>query len=198
MKHFNLMLIAPLLITMPVSAFAQTTTWKVDKAHTSVKFEVEHLTVSLVAGQFLDFDGAMVSDKSDFTDAKIDFTVQTKSVFTNVEMRDQDLRSPRFLDVDKYPRMTFKSTAFEKRSQGKYVLTGYLTIKDVTKQVNFDVKYFNTVLDPWGNTRTGFRAMLTINRFDYHISYKEYFGNNVLDIAPDVQLMIDTELTRNK
>jgi len=198
MKRFYLLLIAALFITMPVSVFAQTTTWKVDKAHTSVKFEVEHLTVSMVAGQFLDFDGTMVSDKSDFTDAKIDFTVQTKSVNTNVDMRDQDLRSPRFFEVEKYPQMTFKSTSFEKRSKGKYILTGYLTIKDVTKLVKFDVTNRNTVIDPWGNTRTGFRAKLTINRFDYHINYKQPFGKNTLDVAPEVKIIIDTELTKNK
>jgi polyisoprenoid-binding protein YceI len=198
MKRFPLLLIAALFIAMPLSASAQTAIWKVDKAHTSVKFEVEHLTVSLVAGQFLDFDGAMISDKSDFTDAKIDFTVQTKSVNTNVEKRDQHLRSPDFFDVEKYPQMSFKNIAFKKDSEGRYVLAGDLTIKDVTKPVVFDVTYWNTVLDPWGNTRTGFRAKLKINRFDYHINYRQPFGKNALDVAPEANIIIDTELTKNK
>jgi polyisoprenoid-binding protein YceI len=189
---------AVLFITTPFQVFAQSTTWKMDKAHTSVKFEVEHLTVSFVFGQFMEFDGIAVSDKSDFTDAKVDFTVQTKTVNTNVEMRDQDLRSPRFLDVDQYPQMKFKSKAVEKLSKGKYILTGYLTIKDVTKLVNFDVTYKGTVMDPWGNTRAGCRAILVINRFDYNVNYKVKFGNNALDVAPEVKIIIDTEFTKNK
>jgi polyisoprenoid-binding protein YceI len=198
MKKFYLVLMAALFITMPFQVFAQSTTWKMDKAHTSVKFEVEHLTVSFVFGQFMEFDGIAVSDKSDFTDAKVDFTVQTKTVNTNVEMRDQDLRSPRFLDVDKYPQMKFKSKAVKKLSKEKYILTGYLTIKDVTKLVNFDVTYKGTVIDPWGNTRAGCRAVLVINRFDYNVYYKEKFGNNAWAVAPEVKIIIDTEFTKNK
>jgi polyisoprenoid-binding protein YceI len=198
MKKFYLVLMAVLFITIPFQVFAQTTTWKMDKAHTSVKFEVEHLTVSFVFGQFMEFDGIAVSDKSDFTDAKVDFTVGTKTVNTNVEMRDQDLRSPRFLDVDQYPQMKFKSKSVEKLSQEKYILTGYLTIKDVTKLVNFDVTYKGTVIDPWGNTRAGCRAVLVINRFDYNVNYKVKFGNNALDVAPEVKIIIDTEFTKNK
>jgi polyisoprenoid-binding protein YceI len=64
--------------------------------------------------------------------------------------------------------------------------------------VKFDVTYHATIKDPWGNTRTGFRAELTINRFDYHISYDEKFGNNVLHVASDVKIIIDTELTKTK
>ena len=198
MKKFYLVLMAVLFITIPFQVFAQSTTWKMDKAHTSVKFEVEHLTVSFVFGQFMEFDGIAVSDKSDFTDAKVDFTVQTKTVNTNVEMRDQDLRSPRFLDVDQYPQMKFKSRAVKKLSQEKYILTGYLTIKDVTKLVNFDVTYKGTVIDPWGNTRAGCRAVLVINRFDYNVYYKEKFGNNAWAVAPEVKIIIDTEFTKNK
>jgi polyisoprenoid-binding protein YceI len=198
MKKFYLLLMAVLFITTPFQVFAQSTTWKMDKAHTSVKFEAEHLTVSFVFGQFMEFDGSAVSDKSDFTDAKVDFTVQTKTVNTNVEMRDQDLRSTRFLDVEQYPQMKFKSKAVKKLSKGKYVLAGYLTIKDVTKLVNFDVTYKGTVTDPWGNTRAGCRAILVINRFDYNVNYKVKFGNNALDVAPEVKIIIDTEFTKNK
>jgi len=183
---------------MTVPVLAQTTIWKVDKVHASVKFEVEHLTIAIVAGQFIEFDGSMLSDKIDFTDAIINFTVQTKTIDTNVEMRDQDLRSSKFFDVEKYPEMRLRSTAIEKSSNGKYVLAGDLTIKDVTNPVKFDVTYRNTVTDPWGNTRTGFRATLMIDRFDYHISFNETFGSNTLIIAPVVKIIVDAELTKSK
>jgi len=187
-----------LLFIPAIYLSAQTAKWTSDKAHTTAKFEVQHLGISIIAGQFMAYEGTMAADKEDFSDAKINFTVQTKSVNTNVDMRDQDLRSARFFDVDRYPQMTFKSTAFEQQGSGKYLLTGYLTIKDVTKLVKFDVAYHATINDPWGNTRTGFRAELTINRFDYHISYDEKSANNVLHVAPDVKIIIDTELTKTK
>jgi polyisoprenoid-binding protein YceI len=185
-----------LAVVLPLQMFAQTTKWTCDKAHTSVKFEVQHLGIAIVAGQFMEFDGSMLSDKADFTDAKINCSVQTKSVNTNVEMRDKDLRSDNFFSVEKFPQMTFKGTALEKRSNGKYILTGYLTIKDVTKLVHIGLMYHATIKDPWGKTRTGFRAELTINRFDYHILYGETFGNHVLDIAPEVKIIIDIELIK--
>jgi polyisoprenoid-binding protein YceI len=187
-----------LLFIPAIYLSAQTIKWTNDKNHTSVKFEVRHLGISIVAGQFMEFEGSMVSDKEDFSDAKINFTIQTKSVNTNVEMRDNDLRSDHFFDAIKYPEMTFKSTGFMKQSDSTYTLSGYLTIKDVTKLVTFHVIYRNTITDPWGNTRTGFRAELTINRFDYHINDKETFGNNILHIAPDVKIIIDTELIKTK
>ena len=191
---FFIVLVVVLTMHLP----AQTAKWTIDKAHTSVKFEAQHLGISIVAGQFMEFDGTMVADKVDFTDAKINFTVQTKSVNTNVDMRDQDLRSARFFDAEHYPQMSFKSTTFERQGNGKYVLQGYLTIKDVTKLVTFSITYRTTIKDPWGNTRTGFRAELTIDRFAYHISFAETFGNNVLHVAPDVKIILDTELTRAK
>ena len=187
-----------LLFIPAINLPAQATKWTSDKAHTSAKFEVQHLGISIIAGQFMEFDGTMAADKDDFTDAKINFTVQTKSVNTNVDMRDQDLRTARFFDVEHFPQMTFKSTAFEPQGNGKYVLSGYLTIKDVTMLVKFVVAYHATIKDPWGNTRTGFRAELTINRFDYHISYDEKSAENVLHVAPDVKIIIDTELTKTK
>lgn len=185
-----------LVIVLTTHLSAETTKWAIDKAHTSVKFEAQHLGISIVAGQFREFDGTMVTNRDDFTDAKIDFTIQTKSVNTNVDMRDQDLRSAHFFDVEHYPQMSFKSTTFELQSNGKYVLSGYLAIKDVTKLVKFAATYRTTIKDPWGNTRTGFRAELTIDRFAYHILYGATFGNNVLHVAPDVKIIIDTELTR--
>lgn len=144
------------------------------------------------------FAGSMLSDKDDFTDAKIEFTVQTNSVNTNVEMRDDHLRSEQFFDVKKYPQMSFKSTKFGKQRDGTSILSGDLTIKDVTKSVNFIVTVHPIIIDPWGNTRAGFRAELTINRFDYHIRYDETFGDNVLHVAPEVKINIDTELTKAK
>ena len=177
---------------------AQSAKWTVDTMHTSVKFLASHLGVSLIAGQFTKFEGSMIADKTDFTNAKIDFVVQIKSVNTNVPMRDDDLRSANFFDADKYPEMVFKSISFKKLTAKNYLLSGNLTIKDVTKRVTFKVIANPIIKDPWGNTRTGFHAALTINRFDFHINQKEKFDNNKLQIASEINILIDTEFTKDK
>ncbi len=197
-NNFAKRLLISLLIIFPGHLSAQTTRWVNDTLHTSVRFEAQHLGVALVAGQFMKFEGGMFSDKADFTDAKVDFTIQVKSINTNVEMRDNDLRSEQFFDAERYPLITFKSVSVKKLKKGSYILSGRLTVKDVTKPVDWKVTHTNTITDPWGNIRTGFRAELTINRFDYHISYDETFGDHILHVAPDVKIIVDTEMIKNK
>ncbi|WP_413998591.1 YceI family protein [Flavobacterium sp. W1B] len=193
-----LFLIAVFVFQSPTSVIAQKTKWTVDSLHTSVKFSAKHLGLSLVAGQFTSFEGSMMADKLDFTDAKFDFVVTTNSINTNVAKRDEDLRSANFFEVNKYPQMTFKSTGIRKLKGENYLLTGILTIKDVSKTVTLKTVFHKAITDPWGNTRTGLRAVLTINRFDYHINQKETFGNNQLQIASDIQIFIDMELIKDR
>lgn len=191
-------LIVALILVSSTNIVAQKANWTVDPSHTSVKFLAKHLGLSLVAGQFTDFKGSVLTDKTDFTDAKFDFVVQTNSVTTNVAMRDEDLRSAHFFEVAKYPTMTFKSTGLKKLKGDNYLLTGNLTIKDVTKKVVFKTVIHKAIADPWGNTRAGLHATLTINRFDYHIDQSESFGNKQLHIAPDIQIFIDMEFIKDK
>jgi len=192
------LLLTFLLVIFPVLLSAQTARWVNDTLHTSVRFEAQHLGVAIVAGQFMKFEGGMFSDKDDFTDAKVDFTIQTKSINTNVEMRDNDLRSQRFFDAERYPLITFKSVSVKKLKKGSYILSGRLTVKDVTRTVDWKVAHTKKITDPWGNIRTGFRAELTFNRFDYHINYDETFGDHILHVAPDVKIIVDTEMLKSK
>ncbi|MEJ7679922.1 MAG: YceI family protein [Segetibacter sp.] len=113
--------------------------WSVDKAHSGVKFTVTHLVVSEVEGSFKLFDGSMETSKPDFSDAKINFTVDVNSVNTDNDMRDKHLKSDEFFGAEKFPQMRFVSTAFKPVGDNKYKLEGNLAIKDVTKPVIFDV-----------------------------------------------------------
>jgi polyisoprenoid-binding protein YceI len=177
---------------------AKSAKWTADTMYTSMKFLASHLVVSLIAGQFTKFEESIIADKTDFTDCKINFILQIKSVNTNVPMRDDDLRSANFFVADKYPEMVFKSISFKRLTGKNYLLTGDLTIKDVTKKVTFTVITNSIIKDPWSNTRTGFHATLTINHFDFYINQKEKFGNNKLQIAPEINILIDTEFTKDK
>src|SRR5690606_12517230 len=144
------------------------TTWDIDKSHSKVKFGVTHMMISETTGEFKVFDGKFTASKEDFSDPTIDFTVDVSSVNTDDEKRDAHLRSEDFFNVEKYPKMTFKSKSFKKVDEKKYKLIGDLTIRDVTKQVEFDVVYNGTVKSPWGSTVSGFKLNGKINRIDYN------------------------------
>src|SRR4029077_12015930 len=137
-----------------------------DKPHTNVKFSVSHLVISDVEGTFKTFDGTMEASKPDFSDAKINFTVEVSSISTDNDQRDNHLKSDDFLNAAKYPQMKFTSTSFTPQGDNKYKLAGNLTIRDVTKPVTFDVKYGGTVT-AMGGTHAGFKATTKIDRFDY-------------------------------
>ncbi|MCG2419188.1 YceI family protein [Aequorivita sp. F47161] len=160
--------VAILLLT--VSSFAQTQ-WKVDPYHSSLNFNISHSGISIVNGKFLDYTGTLTTNGEALTDARFNFTVNVESINTNVEKRDNHLRSADFFEVEKYPKMTFKSTKILATGKpNEYLLYGKLTIKDVTKDVIFNVHYGGTVKSEQGE-KLGMKAETTINRFDYNIDF---------------------------
>ncbi len=148
----------------------ETITWKVDKSHSSVKFDITHLVVSEVEGRFKMYDGSMVADKADFSDAKISFSIDVNSIDTDNENRDKHLKSDDFFNAEQFPAIKFESTSFKPLGGNKYSLTGNLTVRDVTKPVTFDVTY-GGMANAMGKTKVGFKAKTTINRFDYNLKW---------------------------
>lgn len=158
------------MMIFSVNAFAQTQ-WKVDPYHSSLNFNISHSGISIVNGKFLEYTGNLTTNGDALSDASFDFTVKVNSINTSVENRDNHLRSPDFFEVEKYPNMTFKSTKILATGKpNEYLLYGKLTIKDVTKDVIFDVHYGGTVTSDQGQ-KLGLKATTTINRFDYNINY---------------------------
>jgi len=190
-----------ILITAAILAqgvlFAQTK-WNADVVHSSVKFTVEHLVISEVEGSFKTFSGTMTADKSDFQGAAIDFTVDVNSISTDNNMRDTHLKSDDFFNVQKYPKMTFKSTSFKKVAGNKYTLTGNLTLRDVTKSVKFDVTYGGTAKDGYGNTKAGFKATAVINRFDYGLKWNNLTEAGGMTVGKDITIDLRLEFAQAK
>jgi polyisoprenoid-binding protein YceI len=176
---------------MVVPAVAQIQGWSIDSAHSSAQFAVRHMGISTVRGAFTKVSGSVQYDPADPTKTTIDSTIDASSVDTRVEMRDNDLRSPNFFDVAKFPSLTFKSKRVETVGSGKLKVTGDLMIHGITKEVVLNVDGPSTaVKDPRGNLHIGAGASTTINRKDFGVN-----GAGPI-VGDDVTITIDLELTR--
>lgn len=157
-------------LLLSVSAIAQTT-WVEDPMHSKLGFTVTHLGIADVPGYFDDYDVTITSSKPDFSDAVVELTADIKSINTQVEQRDNHLRSADFFDAEKYPTMTFKSTAIKKLKNGNYELTGDLTIHGTTKQVKVNMLHRGTTENPNadGAPVAGIQITGTIKRSDFGV-----------------------------
>lgn len=179
------------LFFLTVSSYSQTQ-WKVDPYHSSLNFDISHSGISMVNGKFLEYEGNLTTDGAALNDAYFDFTVKIESINTNVDDRDNHLRSADFFDAEKYPEMIFKSTkisATEKSDQ--YLLQGQLTIKGVTKDVVFNVYYGGKAKSKQGE-KLGMKAETTINRFDFNIDYDP----TAAGIGKEVSIVIHLQFTK--
>lgn len=171
-----------------MNAMAQKTTWTNDKMHSKLTFTVTHLGISDISGLFKDFTVTAITGKEDFSDASFTMTANVASINTEVEPRDNHLKSPDFFDVAKFPTMTYKSTSIKKISADKYALTGDLTIHGVTKSVTMELVYRGTVANPMSKKSTaGFQLTGEINRSDFGIGEKfpSAMVSNVVTIKAD-------------
>lgn len=172
--------------------------WTVDNVHSSVKFSVPHLVISEVEGSFKKFEGSFTSSKPDFTDAAINFNVEVASVNTDNEMRDNHLKGDDFFNAAEYPNMTFKSTSFKKVSGNNYVLSGILTIRNVSKPVKFNVVFGGVAKDGYGNTKSGFKATTKINRFDYNLKWNKVMEAGGATVGKDITIELKLEFAKDK
>lgn len=172
------------------------TQWGLDAAHSKITFNVSHMMISETEGYFKTFSGQLTAPKEDFSDASIDFTIDVASINTDNEARDKHLRSDDFFNVDKFPKMVFKSTSFKKIDGNKYKLSGNLTIRDVTKPVAFEVTYNGTVVSPYKQTVAGFKFMGSINRFDYNLKWNTKMDSGSLVVGETVNIIGNIELVK--
>lgn len=189
--------VAVALALAAVSAFAAET-YVVDKAHSEAKFEVSHL-VSRVSGKFNDVSGKITGDPADAAGSSVEFTIKAASIDTGNEGRDKHLRTPDFFDTDKFPEITFKSTAIKPTAKKNlYEVTGDLTMRGVTKRVTLPVEFRGFGKDPSGNTRAGFTAKTTLNRKDYGINWNRTFDEGGVVLGDDVDVVVNIEAPKQK
>jgi len=189
MSRFVLTLVTAL--AMAATAAAQAGTWQIDPNHTAAQFSVRHLGLSTVRGAFTKVSGTAKYDPADPSKDFLEVTIDANSVDTRVEMRDNDLRSPRFFDVQKFPTITFHSKAAKAAGAGKMKITGDLTIHGVTKEVVLDVDGPTApIKDPMGSgQRMGASATTKINRQDFGIVTMPGGIGDEITITIDVELV---------
>ena len=189
--------LAAAALTAPTLALAST--WEIDPAHTSAQFAVRHLVISTVRGQLGKVSGVVQLDEGDLTKSSVQATIDTKGIDTREAKRDEHLRGPDFLDVAKYPTITFKSTKVEKLTDDKYKVTGDLTIRGVTKPVVLEVGGSPTPLkDPFGNVKLGGVATTRFNRKDFGVSWSKTLDGGGMMVGDDVDVTIDVEVTKKQ
>lgn len=170
-------------------------TWNIDVGHSEIGFVVKHLMISKVRGTFKTFTGSLITENDDFSDAKINFEADTISVDTNNTQRDEHIRSADFFDVAQFPKLTFTSSSFSKKSEGSYVLVGLLTLHGVSKEVTLDVTGGAIVQGLYGSRVTAFEISGTINRNDFGIVTNIPMSTGGVVIGEEVELHVSVELS---
>ncbi len=171
-------------------------TYKIDPAHSDVMFKVKHLMISTATGVFKKFDASLEINEEDFSQAKVTFEADIDSVDTKNEQRDEHLKGEEFFSADKFPKMTFTSTKIESNGDNEYIVTGDLTIRDVTKPVDLKVEYNGSTKDPWGQERMGFEISGKINRKDFGLKWSAVTEAGGLVVADDVKLAMNVEMVK--
>jgi polyisoprenoid-binding protein YceI len=186
MRISTIVVIATLAVLVGTSARALDT-YKVDRAHSSIGFSIDHLVIDTVRGRFRQFDGSITVDPDNGNALKqATATIQTTSIDTDVEKRDNHLRSPDFFDVEKYPAITFESTGIDGQT-----LTGKFTMHGVTKEISLPYTIKGPVKDPMGNVHLALQAKSKLNRKDYGILWNKTLDAGGVMVGEEVNIEIN-------
>jgi polyisoprenoid-binding protein YceI len=170
--------------------------WTIDPMHTQVEFSARHMGIMTVKGNFTGVQAAIDFNEDDFTASSVEATIDPRTLTTNDERRDTHLKSPDFLNVEKFPTIAFKSTRIEHAAHDQYKMTGDLTIRKLTRPVTLDVVYSGQGKDPMGNVHAGFSASTTINRKDWGLTWNVALETGGLLVGEEVKLALEVEAVR--
>jgi len=169
-----------------------TTKWTIDPTHSEVSFKIKHLVISTVTGSFEKFEGFAETPNGDFKGAKVEFTADINSINTNQKDRDAHLKSGDFFDAEKFPALKFSNGVLEGDT-----LKGDLTIKDVTKPIEFTVEFGGIADDPYGNTKAGFELESKISRKDFGLTWSAVTEAGSVVVGDQVRLLASVQLVKN-
>ena len=191
------LVLASVTVGLPAVAAAQPVVWTIDAGHSAAQFSVRHMVVSNVKGQFDGPAGTVTYDPKDVSTLKVDASIDARTINTRNPDRDADLRGALFFDVEKFPRITFKSSRATADGPGRIKMAGDLTMHGVTKEVTLDVEGPTPAIkDIWGNTRLGASATTTLDRRDFGLVYSRVLEGGGAVVGNEVTISIDLEFTR--
>ena len=170
--------------------------WQVDGAHSAVSLTVRHMVISKVRGRFTRWSAKLALDTADLARSAVEVEIEAATIDTGVADRDAHLRSPDFLDAQKYPSLRYRSRRVEALSKDRLRVVGDLTIRDVTREVVLEVEYGGQGKDPWGNQRVGFTATASLNRKDFGLTWNQALETGGVLVADRVDVEIELQAIR--
>ena len=199
MKRSVRALVAALTLIVALPALAAAETWVIDPPHTVSGFTVRHMMITNVNGAFELTTGTIEYKPGDPSSVKADISIETKTINTRNTRRDDDLRSDNFLNVEKFPAITFTSKRVQNVRSGGFDLVGDLTIRDVTKEVVLKVEGPTPpIRDPRGDRRVGANATLTIRRKDFNVNWNRAIEAGGVVVSDEVKINIEIEAVEKK
>ena len=166
-------------------------TWQIDSDHSEVSFSVRHMMLSKVRGRFTQFSGTIVTAEQ-ITDSSVAADIELSSITTGNEQRDEHVRSPEFLGSDQYPTMTFRSTGI-RLDGASWVITGDLSLKGITREVELATELLGIGPDAYGGTRAGFSATTSINRKDFDVNWNAAIEGGGVVVGDKVDITLDIQ-----
>ena len=183
-----------LLVAAALPALAGDT-YRIDPVHSEISFKVRHF-LSKTPGHFARFQGTIQIDDKAIDKSSVDVTIDAASISTDNEGRDKHLKSPDFFDVEKFPTITFKSTAVKEVAKGKLEVTGDFTMHGVTKRITFPITNLGTQASPMG-VRAGFvDGALKVNRKDFGVLWNKVLDNGGTMLSDDVDIFLNVEAVK--
>ena len=171
--------------------------WQLDPTHTEIGFRGKHMLVSTVKGKFKEFDGDLAIDEADLANSGVELRIKAASLESGFDQRDQHLRSADFFNVDEYPEITFRTKRIERNgSEQTFRVAGDLTIRAVTREVEFDLEAAGPIEDPWGGTRIAISGEAVVDRRDFGLEWNMPLGMGRMLVGDKVTLTLDAELVK--
>ncbi|MGH3344549.1 MAG: YceI family protein [Carbonactinosporaceae bacterium] len=187
---------------MTETAFAPLTSltgeYQLDPVHSRMGFAARHAMVATVHGEFAEFSGTAWLDGDDPANSRVELTIDAASIASGNADRDAHLRAPDFLDVERYPQITFRSTGTRQVDDETFALTGDLTIRDVTRPVEVPFTLEGQATDPFGNARVGFSGQASINRKDWGLTWNVALESGGILVGDKIKLLFDISAVRQR
>ena len=176
-----------------------TSIWTIDPVHSLVEFSAKHMMITTVKGRFGTVNGTITADLRNPDNSHVEVEIDAASLDTRTEQRDQHLRSADFLDVERYPTITFKSTSVQgayAREGDEFKVMGDLTIRGTTRRVTLDCTFDGTNKDPWGGERAGFSASTKIDRREWGLTWNQALETGGILVGNEIKVSLEVQAVR--